>query len=68
VNILRSGHCIYGVLHGSVLCPLLFISFIDDVSGVIHFCRFYILLMTYRFTVVPLLLTFGDVMLRLMLT
>jgi hypothetical protein len=25
-----------------VLGPLLFISFIDDVSGVIHFCRFHI--------------------------
>jgi hypothetical protein len=54
-----------GVPQGSVL---LFISFIDDVSGVIHFCRFIFMLMTCRFTIVPLLLTFRDVMMRLMLT
>jgi hypothetical protein len=58
----------YGVPHGSVLSLLLFISFIEDVSGVIHSVVFTFMLMTCRFTIVPLLLTFRDVMMRLMLT
>jgi hypothetical protein len=41
VNILRSG-ALNMVFLASVLSLLLFISFIDDVSGVIHFCRFHI--------------------------
>jgi hypothetical protein len=32
----------YSVPQGSVLAPIFFISFIDDVSGVIHLCRFHI--------------------------
>jgi hypothetical protein len=38
VNILRSGTLNVVFLSG----PLLFILFIDDVFGVIHFCRFHI--------------------------
>jgi hypothetical protein len=54
----------YGVLQGFVIDT----HFIDDVSGVIHFCRSTIMLMTCRFSIVLLLLIFRNVMIRLMLT
>jgi hypothetical protein len=57
-----------GVPEDSVPGPLLSISFIDDVFGEIRFCCFFLMLMTCRFTVVFLSLTFRDVMMRLLLT
>jgi hypothetical protein len=62
VNILRSG---------ALNVVFLRVLYLADVSGVIHFCRFHIYtdnVITCRFTIVPLLLTFRDIMMRLMLT